>query len=533
MPRQRKDGLETFELHALDAKAARALRAWRPSTPLAHLDPETAAKRYLQHFDAPLAGGVATDFKSLGIESEPLTGTRIVKFRQTLHKIPVYGTLITIELDEHNALIGIGATTGRPTRVNAVAKLSPAEAMRAIARQPGHAKTLDGIVPHLNYYFDIAAAKWRLVYIAEDVPTGPATTAKRQPGSVPKLMDYVVDAHSGAVVAELPRTPTLAGAIQTAVDGLGKSRTFRAETAGSARRRLINPLLNVHTFDFRFRDLHTDAKLLPGHLVTHPPAPWAPAAVSAHANAEAVATFLRLVLLRHNIDNQGGPVISSINCMVTGESNGSKEWINAAWHGTQMVYGQRRDGKGLLSLAINLGVVGHEMFHGVTNFTSRLEYRSETGALNESYSDIFGVIIANYPNPVARKWDWEIGKGLAPSGAPFRDMKDPGRFGQPAHMRAYKRRPLSNDCGGVHLNSGIHNHAAYMILTAPAVNPTEVAAVFYLALAHRLSRTSNFLDSRRAVIASARTLFRHLPPARAAAKIKAIQRGFQSAGIEA
>ena len=63
-----------------------------------------------------------------------------------------------------------------------------------------------------------------------------------------------------------------------------------------------------------------------------------------------------------------------------------------------MVYGQVLNGKSLMSLSVDLDVVGHEMFHGVTDMTSRLEYALQSGALNESYSDIFGVIIANFSN---------------------------------------------------------------------------------------------------------------------------------------
>ena len=102
-------------------------------------------------------------------------------------------------------------------------------------------------------------------------------------------------------------------------------------------------------------------------------------------------------------------------------------------------------------------------------------------------------------------------------------------------MRDFVR--TTRDHGGVHTNSGIHNFAAFRIMSATAagggaiLTPTEVAAIFYLALTQRLSRTSVFSDSRRAVIASARTLFRSLPAATQTAKISAIERGFTASGI--
>lgn len=201
-------------------------------------------------------------------------------------------------------------------------------------------------------------------------------------------------------------------------------------------------------------------------------------------------------------------------------------------------YGQRHDGAAFLSMSVALDVVGHEMFHGVTDKTSRLEYAFQPGALNESYSDIFGIIIANQPAPDPRTWKWQIGAGLLPNGKPFRDMSDPTLQGQPAHMRDFKVLPntRAGDYGGVHTNSGIHNEAAFNILTAvkggaPVFKPEEAAAFFYLALTQRLSRTSQFTDSRTAVLDSARTLFRNLAPAALAEKISAIEAGFTAVGI--
>jgi Zn-dependent metalloprotease len=296
---------------------------------------------------------------------------------------------------------------------------------------------------------------------------------------------------------------------------------------------------NVQTFDFNFQDPQLQGTNLPGNELKNPPSPWPPAAVSAHANATAVAEFLRNVVKRNNIDNHGGAMNSSINCVVKRESQDGKQWFNAFWNGKQMVYGQRKDGSELMSLSVDLDVVGHEMFHGVTEFTARLEYVSQSGALNESYSDIFGVIIANLANPDVQTWKWEIGEGLSPTGKPFRNLKDPTLFGQPDNMKSYKRLPETEkgDWGGVHLNSGIHNRAAYLILSAtdsaghPALTPHEVAAVFYLALTQQLSRTSQFTDSRRGALLAARTLFRTLPSAERTEKLGAIEKAFTAVGI--
>ena len=552
-PRVGADGLSRFNVHALDPRSHKMLAALETerasfsgfaAAPVdaASMDAESAARLLLQQaldsdsvpgLTNPMVDESPSEFRSLGAEYVPLTGTTVVKFRQHFHKIPVYGSLVTVELDKGNVLLGIGSASGTPEKVNALAKLAPAEAIAAIAKSSGPKKLTAGITPRLHYYYDQAKRKWRLAYIAEDVPVvhGGKTDPEQH---LPLKCDFVVDAHTGSIVASLPRTAFMAAITETAADRLGVVRTFGADKTGSSKS-LVSAALNVRTFDFGFRDPRTERSLLPGNIVNNPPA-WDPNAVSAHANAEQVAVFLRDTLGRNGIDNRGGAMVSSINCVIAAESPAPREWRNAAWIGTQMIYGQRRDPGGLLSLSINVDVVAHEMFHGVTDSTSRLEYAFESGALNESYSDIFGILVSNFPNPNPATWNWELGEGLQPGGGPFRDLKDPARHGQPAHMRDFRQLTLSQDRGGVHINSGIHNHGAFRIMIAaaagaPVLTPGESAAIFYLALTQRLGRRSGFADSRRAVIDSARTLFRNLTEAARNAKIAAIEAGFDAVGI--
>jgi Zn-dependent metalloprotease len=552
------NGLKSFAMNALDQEAEplfQKLTQERATAPafslispknLTQIDPETIAKRYLQQaFDsksvpaltAPKSdSGDATEFSSLGVETIPLTASKTVKFRQTFNKIPIYGSLVTVELDEANQLLGINSSIGDPTDVSSVAKVSPAQAIAAVQAYAGFKKTLTNIVPHLNYYYDQQDSRWRLAFILEDVPV--TREAKADSSLAPRYMDYIVDAHTGRVIIELPRTPSVAAETVTALDGKNASRQIRVDQSGNAST-LKDSKLNIQTFDFKFDDPSANEKALPGKPIVNPPNPWPPAAVSAHANATAVADFLRTVLRRNNIDNKGGPMNSSINCVVARESPGQNQWFNAYWNGHQMVYGQRLDGNSLMSLSVDLDVVGHEMFHGVTDSTARLEYAFQSGALNESYSDIFGIIIANFDNPNTLTWNWKVGEGLDADGKPFRDMANPTAFGQPDHMKNYKQLPNTEngDYGGVHTNSGIHNKAAYNVLTATAASqivlfkPSEVAAIFYIALTQYLSRTSQFSDSKRGAITATRSLFRTLPTADLQARVDAIEKAFTDVGI--
>jgi Zn-dependent metalloprotease len=505
---------------------------------LSRLDPESAARHHLQQalddqsipeLTAPRVDDGESEFTRLGAEYLPLTGTRTVKFRQSFNDIPVYGSLVTVELDEGNECLAINTAMGEPKGVDPIATVSPARIAARLPRLTRIPRPRTRPVPRLHYYFDGRRRRWRLAYIVEGAPI-------RWPDGDPGVMDFVFDAHSAALISRRPRTPGLSAATETAVDDLGEERTFACEVKAGAKT-LRDPTLNVRTCDFEWKDPDAQYGELPGNDIQAPPAPWDPSAVSAHANASEVVRFLREVLRRNNIDNRGGEVRSSIRCVPRG-GGPKREWLNAYWNGAQMVYGQRRQARGFLTMAANLDVVAHEMFHGVTARTARLEYAGESGALNESYSDIFGAIISNRREPDPRRWDWKIGEGLRRDGNPYRDLSHPEKHLQPRNMRHYRHKPMTKagDWGGVHDNSGIHSYAAYRLLTATrgrrlVFRPEEVATLFYLCLSQYLSRTSDFAASLRGVILVARSLFRHEPPASQELRVRAIRSSFAAAGI--
>ena len=148
-----------------------------------------------------------------------------------------------------------------------------------------------------------------------------------------------------------------------------------------------------------------------------------------------------------------------------------KNYNNAFWDGVQMVYG---DGDGqIFQKFTELSVIGHEMSHGVVQFSGGLQYKGQSGALNESYADVFGALTVQRKfNLDVSEADWLIGKGiLAPGirGVALRSMKAPGtaysdallgQDPQPYHMDFYANTTADN--GGVHINSGIPNHAFYL-----------------------------------------------------------------------
>jgi Zn-dependent metalloprotease len=552
-PASRANGFRAVAMHITEENGRRtfaALRADRPAASVfshpthhpASLDPESAAKRILEHafaskamptLNAPKIDRTESHFDSLGVETVPLTGTKVVKFRQQVKGIPVFGSLVSVELDDHNEMVSLNSNMAKLNVPSYVARISPYQVLKKIAAKAGYGRELPEGIPALNLYH-AHNGKWHLAYIVEDVRS--RNKGKTTVKDFPLVHDYVIDALTGVLVAELPRTPTIAVGTEKGLEQPGRMNSFGIQVAGG-KRAMRDTRLNLKTYDFAFRD-PVDGKL-PGKLVRHP---RSAAAVSAHTNAAAVATFLRDVLKRNNVDNMGGTIVSTVNCVVRRFEQppaGSKIWLNAFWNGTQMLYGQAPFDGRLKSLASSLDVVAHELFHGVTGHTARLIYQGETGALNESYSDIFGTIISNRAEPNIAKWDWRIGDGICSGIEELRDMQDPTRCGQPKVMKDFKKLPLTRkaDAGGVHINSGIHNFAAFKVMSATqhrafVFKPAELAAMFYVALTQQLSRQSTFADSRRAVVLATRSLFRKLPQQKIDARVAAVEAGFDAAGIK-
>jgi Zn-dependent metalloprotease len=158
---------------------------------------------------------------------------------------------------------------------------------------------------------------------------------------------------------------------------------------------------------------------------------------------------------------------------------------------------------------IAVDVIGHEITHGVTQYEANLTYRSQSGALNESFSDVFGSLIKQQLlGHTAAQADWLIGQGLFTAnvnGVAIRSMKEPGtayddpvlgKDPQPGHMDNYQNLPPWYDNGGVHINSGIPNHAFYFVATEIGGYAWEKPGqIWYVTLRDRLRRDADFQDA--------------------------------------
>ncbi|HSU47416.1 MAG TPA: M4 family metallopeptidase [Arthrobacter sp.] len=196
-----------------------------------------------------------------------------------------------------------------------------------------------------------------------------------------------------------------------------------------------------------------------------------------------------------------------------------KLYDNAFWNGSQMVFGDG-DGDVFERFTKSLSVIGHELAHGVTQYSAGLAYRNQAGALNESMSDVFGALVEQFVNnQSAAQASWLIGEGLFTSkvqGQALRSMKAPGtaydddvlgKDPQPDSMDSYVR--TSADNGGVHINSGIPNRAFYLVADALGGHAWEAPGrIWYETLTDgSLPAAATFTVFARATVRAAADLF--------------------------
>ncbi len=257
---------------------------------------------------------------------------------------------------------------------------------------------------------------------------------------------------------------------------------------------------------------------LPGTLVrAEGDPPLTDVAVNeAYDGAGATYTMFERVFGRNSIDNKGMPLNSTVHYQ--------KGYDNAFWDGQRMVYGDGDedlppDQRLFNRFTASLDVIGHELTHGVTQHEANLTYVTQSGALNESLSDVFGSLVKQYQRgQTAAQADWIIGEGLFTAnvkGVGIRSMKAPGtayddpvlgKDPQPAHMKDYVN--TIEDNGGVHINSGIPNHAFYTAATSLGGYAWEkIGLIWYKTLADKLTASSNFQNAADLTFQAAGELF--------------------------
>ncbi len=222
-----------------------------------------------------------------------------------------------------------------------------------------------------------------------------------------------------------------------------------------------------------------------------------PDAVDAHYNTGAAYDFYLHTFGRDSFDGRGATVTSVVYFPEMADNAAYLEGVDLLVYGTSS--GTANDGMDCISCSQD--IVVHEYTHAVTAYTAGLEYRNQPGALSESISDIMAAV-ADHDGD-----EWLIGEE---TGTPVRDMADPTAYDQKAHMDDYNWLSpdyKDDDNGGVHINSGIPNHAAYLIATGLDSKSMDGRAILgwitYQALTNYLNPTSDFQDARDAFLLAA------------------------------
>jgi bacillolysin len=223
---------------------------------------------------------------------------------------------------------------------------------------------------------------------------------------------------------------------------------------------------------------------------------------NAHDFAGATDNYFWQTHGRNSYDNKGVPIVSTANFGVS--------YMNAHWNGEQVYYGDHLPVK---------DVVAHEITHAVIEHSANLEYRWQSGALNESYADIFAAMVDRN--------NWLIGEDLPFSillgQEAMRDMAEPTRFGQPDHTDDWLK--TCSDEEGVHTNSGIVNKAYYNIATE--IGKEKAEQIFYRALTVYLDVYSSLEDARAAALQSAADFYGNDGD-----EYNAVRDGFNAVGLD-
>jgi len=313
-------------------------------------------------------------------------------------------------------------------------------------------------------------------------------------GSILSEHDRIIEANSNGTAVTM-----YSGTKSIVTDSLSPT-SFRLKESGA---------VNVHT-----QDLNNGTSYLSAVDFTDADNYWNNtanfdlAANDVHYGSEKTYNYFLSNFLRNSYDNAGATINSFVHY--------STAYVNAFWDGYRLTYG---DGDGInYGPLTSTDVVAHEITHAVTQYTAGLTYAYESGALNESFSDIFGVAVDYYANPTTA--NFIMGDQFAYNNMPFRNMQNPNATGQPDTYLGLYWYSGSGDNGGVHTNSQVQNYWFYLLCTGGsgindnsvsfnvvALGMTKAQSIAYRTLTQYLTSNSQYADARLYSIQSAIDLY--------------------------
>lgn len=431
-------------------------------------DAPAAAKQFLQDHKAAFGIQDGVSFSTDRVKS--INARTYVRLNQTYSGVPVFGAQVVVQLMPGGAVTTVlsdimrdaprvysGEISLTPTLDKAEAKLAATADMES-----NHAgRVFETNEPALYLYVPYvigAVGQARLVYIIEVESLGPG---------MPVAERLLVDAHDGAAVLRIPMI--YSAKFRTIFDaenvvGADPGTLKRSEGQGAAN---IADVDNAYDF---YGDTYD---------------------------------FYQAQHGRDSIDDNGVTMDATVRLC---PDSFNCPYLNAFWDGTRMYFG---DG-----FTVD-DVVGHELTHGVTQNESNLIYSFESGALNESFSDVWGEFIdqTNGKGNDSAGVKWLMGEDVPAFGA-LRDMKNPPAFFDPDTYLGPFWKFTSSDNGGVHSNSGVSNKVCYLLTDGDTFNGFEVdpmgiptvADLYYECQTNLLGQSSNYPDFGNQMVTAAENL---------------------------
>ncbi|MBD3636290.1 MAG: M4 family metallopeptidase [Crocinitomicaceae bacterium] len=475
----------------------------------------------LDHFTGWASKNLELDpnmgFKLLSTERDQL-GQVHYRYQQTYFGKPVEGTMWILHTkgDKINSMNGLiypslnvsnNAGLAENTAMNKAVDFVGANTYKwELPEEEAHLKREQND-PNATYY-----PHGELVFVSEGAALTPESFRlaykfniyAHQPVS---RSEIYVDASNGSILFT-NEVFHHADAVGTAQTGYSGSQTITADSfGGSFRLRESGRGNGINTYD-----MNTGTSYGASVDFTDNDNLWTNAnpeldeyATDAHWGAEMTYDYFWLEHNRNSIDGNG----FTLNSYVHYDNN----YANAFWDGQRMTYG---DGNTTYNPFTAIDITGHEITHGLTNFTANLVYSAESGALNESFSDIFGAAIEQYALPT--NYDWLMGEDI---GAPLRSMSDPNSMGDPDTYFGNNWASLTGpDNGGVHTNSGVQNYWFYLLVeggtgtndnadnySVNGIGWTEAGQIAFRNLTVYMTPSSDFAEARFYAIQSAIDLF--------------------------
>ena len=464
--------------------------------------------------------GIKEPKKNLKTKSvnEDSLGMTHVRFNQAVNGIPVEGAEVVVHYSDKNELVSVNGNHVPEVSVDTTPEVSVVRAVQSAKQSVDAPEELEyepssDLVIYPFDGQDHLAYKVNVNFLGEE------------PGN----WFVFVDAKSGEIVDQYNALMHADGHHESVGTGvLGAQRKIHTTKVKLATQGTMfelsdeshEELEGIYTYDANNGQIFTNKSASWKDEYQHP-------AVDAHYNSEVVYNYFLDEHDRNSLDDKGMAIVSYVHY---GDS-----YNNAFWNGRQMTYGDG-DGSFMVPLSAGLDVAAHEMTHGVITNSANLQYRFQSGALNESFADIFGALIDEE--------DWELGEDImgpdakADGRTSLRSLSDPNKYpvnadyvaygnGEgkyPSHMDEFYDLPRSLDNGGVHINSSITNHAAYLI--GEEIGKEKLGQIFYRALTVYLTPTSDFSDARKTTIQSAIDIY-----GEGSAEALAVASGFDSVGI--